>query len=133
MPEYVLSPYIHLVESHLDPENLRSACFHQLTGDVFELPTDLREVLWSTRAGKKQVVIDPAEMATKGEAGQLVLDLIDSHFLIDAKSDPVEAFWDHSVVRPIQNPAVSYRSENGELVVAGLSMAHRLCSPATGE
>lgn len=132
MPEYVLSPYIHLIESHLDPENLRYACFHQLTGDVFELPTDLREVLWSTRAGK-QVVIDPAEMATKGGAGRLILDLIDSHFLIDGKSDPIEALSGYSVVRPVQNPAVSYRSENGELVVVGLSMAQRLCSPVTGQ
>lgn len=132
MPEYVLSPYIHLIESHLDPENLRYACFHQLTGDVFELPTDLREVLWSTRAGK-QVVIDPVEMSTKGEAGRLILDLIDSHFLIKAGSNPIEALWDYSVVRPFQNPALSYRSENGELVVVRLSMANRFCSPMPGQ
>ena len=131
MPEYVLSPYIHSIESHLDPENLRSAFFHQLTGDVFELPADLNEVLLSTRSGK-QIVIDPVEMGTRGQGGRLILDLIDSHFLIESKSDPTEALLDYTVIRPIQNPAVSYRSENGELIVVRLSMVSRVCSPAPG-
>ena len=132
MPEYVLNPYVHLIESHLDPGDLRYAFFHQVTGDVFELPADLREVLLSTRAGK-QIVIDPLDMASKGLAGQLILQLINSQFLIEAKSDPIEGLLDYSVVRPIQNPALFYPSQNGDLVVVRLSMANRLCSPLPGQ
>ena len=132
MPNYVLSPYVHPIESHLAPESVRYAVFHQLTGEVFEMTGNVRNLVWAARLGTK-IAFDPQDLKSMGELGTTVSQLIEEQFFLDENTDPFVSFLDHYAVRPIQNPAVTYRSESGELMVVRMSMAKRICSPARGE
>ena len=132
MTEYVLSPYIRSIESHLDPNNVRYAQFHQLTGDISEPSAYIRNLLWAARSGCK-LAFDREELSKMGDLGQAVLELIEHQFLVSDGIDPFEYFLDHYPVRPIQNPAITYRTTRDELVVVRMSMAKRICSPAPGE
>ncbi|HEY5885873.1 MAG TPA: SAM-dependent methyltransferase [Pyrinomonadaceae bacterium] len=131
MPEYVLSPYIHAIESHLDPANIRHAVFHQLTGEIAELAPSLRNLFAAARLGV-QMVFHPEDLARMGDLGHGVLQLIEKQFLIIKNIDQFESFLDYRPVRPIHNPAVSYRNTSGMEVVR-MSMAKRICSPSPGE
>lgn len=132
MPEYVLSPYIHSIESHLDPANIRHALFNQLTGEILDPTPDLRNLLWAERLGAK-LTLEPKELSRMGDLGQSVLELIEKHFLITNSADPFESFLDQYPVRPIHNPAVSYRTPSGDLAIVRMSMVKRICSPSPGE
>lgn len=132
MPEYIVSPFIHSIESHLEPENVHQAVFHQLTGEVFVPLPYLRDVL--TRAGKsKSISFDLQDLPKMGEVGMQVQQMLDGHILIGIEADPFIFFLDHLVVRPIQNPALSYRSETNQVVVVRVTMERRLCSPMKGQ
>lgn len=132
MPDYILSSYVHSIESHLDPENIRYAVFHQLTGRVIEPIANVRNLLWAARLGSK-LGFEREELQSMGQLGKAVLELVDNHFLVVQGTDPFEVFLDHYYVRPIQNPAVSYRTPNAALMVVRMSMSKRICSPSPGE
>jgi len=132
MPEYVLSSYIHAIESHLDPANIRHALFHQLTGEISDPTSNVRNLLWAARLGAK-LTFEPEELPHLGDLGLSVLELIEKHFLVISSVDPFELFLDHYPVRPIHNPAVTYRKPGGDLAIVRMSMAKRICSPAPGE
>ncbi|HKO62064.1 MAG TPA: SAM-dependent methyltransferase [Pyrinomonadaceae bacterium] len=132
MPDYLLSPYVHPIESHLDPENIRYAVFHQLTGRVFEPPAVVLNLLSTARAGAR-MRFEREQLLNMREVGMIVLDLIDHQFLVIEGTDPFESFLDYYPVRPIQNPAITYQSDDGDLIAVRMSMLQRICSPTRGD
>ncbi len=132
MPAYLLSPYVHPLESHLDPENIRYAVFHQLTGKVFEPAPNLRNLLSAARSGTK-ISVEREQLLNMQEVGRAVLELIDSEFLVAEGNKPFDPFLDYYPVRPIQNPAVTYQTASGDSVAVRMSMLKRICSPTRGE
>jgi len=97
-----LSPYISFVGSRLLPGFTQHAAFHRLTGDLLEA------------ADSKHIF----------ELNQL----IQKQFLIPEGYDPLAPLLDHYVTRPIQNPAVAYRSKTGEWILVRTSMEHTVYS-----
>lgn len=100
MPTYGINPYISFVESRLIPGVVQHAAFHRLTGELIE----------------------------PGADGFPQQQLIQREFLIPAGYDPLAPLLDHYVTRPIQNPAVAYRSETGEWILVRTSMIHTVYS-----
>jgi SAM-dependent methyltransferase len=97
-----LSPYISFVESRLFPGVIQRAAFHRLTGDLIE--------------------------ATDNGDNFEFTQLIQKQFLIPKGYDPLAPLLDHYVIRPIQNPAVAYRSKSGEWILVRTSMEHTVYS-----
>jgi hypothetical protein len=54
--------------------------------------------------------------------------LIERQFLIPDDFDPLAPLLDHYVTRPIQNPALAYRSETGEWILVRTSMVETVYS-----
>jgi methylase of polypeptide subunit release factors len=106
MITYRLNPYVSFVESRLVPGLVRHAVFHRLTNEIFE----------------------PSENLDVSRDGPEVRQLIQNGFLIQADQDPLAPLLDHYVTRPIQNPALAYRSETGEWVLVRTSMQHTVYS-----
>jgi hypothetical protein len=106
MPNYRLNPYISFVESRLVPEFVKRAVFHRLTNEIFE----------------------PSEGLDVSRDGPEVRQLIQSGFLIPDGFDPLAPLLDQYVARPIQNPAVAYRSDSGEWILVRTSMEHTVFS-----
>jgi hypothetical protein len=106
MPNYRLNPYISFVESRLVPGFVKQAIFHRLTNEIFE----------------------PSENLDISRDGPEVRQLIQGGFLIPDGFDPLAPLLDRYVTRPIQNPAVVYRSRDGEWTVARTSMVHAVFS-----
>lgn len=100
MPTYGISPYISFVESRLIPGVVQHAAFHRLTGEIIE----------------------------PGAEGFPQQHLIQREFLIPAGYDPLAPLLDHYVTRPIQNPAIAYRSKTGEWILVRTSMLHTVYS-----
>ena len=131
MSEYVLSPYVHSIESHLDPATIRYAVFHQLTGEISEPAPNVRSLIWAARVGSKMGV-DHEELGRMGDFGATVLGLIEKEFLVIDGVDSFQSFLDHYPVRPIHNPAITISTESGALAIVRMSMAKRICSPPRG-
>ncbi|HJT68486.1 MAG TPA: class I SAM-dependent methyltransferase [Pyrinomonadaceae bacterium] len=106
MTTYRLNPYVSFVESRLVPGLVKRAVFHRLTNEIFE----------------------PSENLDVSRDGPEVRQLIQSGFLISQDYDPLAPLLDHFVTRPIQNPAVAWRSPKGELTVVRTSMEHTVYS-----
>jgi SAM-dependent methyltransferase len=102
MPTYRRSPYISFIENRLFPGLVHRGVFHRLTGEILE-PREDGTI--------------PTEL------------LIQKQFLIPQDYDPLTGLTDAYVTRPIQNPAVSYRSKTAEWVLVRNSMEHRVYSP----
>lgn len=100
-----MNPYVSSVENRLFPGVVQRAVFHRLTSEIVEASGD-------------QV-----------DAGQLIA----RKFLLPAADDPFVPFLNHYVTRPIQNPAVVYRSQSGEWIVVRTSMQHTVYSRRRGE
>jgi phospholipid N-methyltransferase len=124
MPTYSLSPYISFVENRLFPGVVQYAIFHRLTGDLLEPNETLRDALLSIKQGRRLSVSDEELKNLSGEFKQL----FDKHFLIPEGFDPLAPLLDHYVARPIQNPAVAYRSQTGEWMLVRTSMEHTVYS-----
>src|ERR1044071_8830420 len=107
MPTYRINPYISFIENHLFPGAIQRAVFHRLTGEIIEYDF--------TRSLKADDV----------ETRQL----IQSGFLITPDYDPLAPLLDWYVARPIQNPALAYRSTTGEWILVRNSMEKRIYSP----
>jgi len=106
MPDYRLNPYVSFVESRLVPGIVKRALFHRLTNEIFE----------------------PSEGLDVSRDGPEVRQLMQSGFLVPRGYDPLAPLLDHYVARPIQNPAVTYRSHSDEWILVRTSMKETVYS-----
>lgn len=114
MPTYGISPYISLIENRLFPGVVQHAVFHRLTGEIVELDSGV-------------------DFNDLSRHGALLQQLIQKEFVIPEGYDPFAHLLDQYVVRPIQNPAVAYRSKTGEWILVRTSMEHTVYSRKRGE
>jgi hypothetical protein len=128
MLSYTLSPYVNFIESHLIPNASQYAVVHRLTGEVCEPGERVRSLLFAARLGNR-VSFSSEDLDNLGEDGRQIRQLIDQEFLVPDGYDALSSFLDQYAVRPLQNPAVAYRSETGEMRLVRVSMAERVYSP----
>lgn len=105
---------------------------HQCTGEVLEPSASVRSLLYALKLGSRFAFAEE-DLARMGDDGRQIKQLIEKEFLITEGHDPLVTFLDQYVVRPIQNPAVAYRSPTGDLLVVRTSMAQRIFSPGMAE
>ncbi len=127
MPSYGINPYISFVESRLLPGVVQRAVFHRLTGELLEPNESVRDLLFSISSGRRSLLGED-EFNVQSEDGHQVRQLIQREFLILEDYDPLIPLLDHYVTRPIQNPAVAYRSKTGEWILVRTSMQHTVYS-----
>src|ERR1700730_1173275 len=132
MVSYTLSPYVHFIESHLIPNLSQYAVVHRLTGEVCEPSERVRSLLFAAKLGNR-VSFRSEDLDNLGEDGRQIRELIDQEFLVPDGYDVLSSFIDQYPVRPLQNPAVAYRSETGEVRLVRVSMAERVYSPQQDE
>ena len=127
MTTYRLNPQISFVESRLFPEFVQYAVFNRLTGEIFEPSASVRELLL---AGKSdgQISLSGGQLNSLTEDGAQLRQLTQNHFLISDDFDPLAPLLDYLVARPIQNPALAYRLENGDWILVRTSMEHTVYS-----
>jgi SAM-dependent methyltransferase len=111
MPAYRINPYISFIENRLYPGVIQRAVFHRLTGEIIE--HDFTTSLTADSAQLRQ--------------------LVQSGFLITENYDPLAPLLDWYVARPIQNPALAYRSKTGDWILVRTSMEHTVYSPKRDE
>ncbi len=128
MVSYKLSPYVHFIESRLISSATQYGVFHALTGEVFEPGQRIRALLFAAKLGHK-ISFSNEDLDSLGADGKQIRKLIEEEFLVPDGSDCLVAFAEHYVVRPLQNPAVAYRSEKGAMHLVRISMAERAYSP----
>lgn len=128
MVSYTLSPYVHFIESRLRSDAVQYGVFHLLTGRVFEPSQRIRALLFAARMGQR-ISLTLEDLRQFGDDGKTLEDLIREEFLVAEGYDALLSFARHYVMRPLQNPAVTYRSETGSTVLVRLSMAERVFSP----
>ena len=113
---YRVNPYVSIIENRLNPAVIQYAVFNRLTGDIFEPSERIRSLL-----------TDP-DLRLAGEVEPEFKPLIEKEFLIPQDYDPLTRLTEHFVTRPIHNPAISYRTKNGEWILVRNSMEHRIYS-----
>src|SRR5215216_178804 len=124
MASYQINPYISFVESRLFPEFVQQAVFHRLSGEIVE-PGEKVYSLLVAQSGSQS----PLSVADFNSAdGPQFRQLIEKGFLIPEGYDALAPFLDQYVTRPIQNPAVAYRSKTGEWILVRTSMKHTVYS-----
>jgi SAM-dependent methyltransferase len=111
MPNYSLNPYISFIENRLFPGVVQRAVFHRLTGEIIEY-----DFTRSLNADDVEV----RQMVQRG-------------FLMPESYDPFAPVLDQFVARPIQNPALVYRSKDGEWTLVRTSMMQTVYSPKLDE
>ena len=132
MPAYEISPYISFIENRLFPGVIQHAVFHRLTGEIFEPGERIRTVLFAIRSGSGISLSENEFHDLSGDAVHL-RKLVEKDFLIAGGYDPLAPLLDHYVARPIQNPAVAYRSTTGEWILVRTSMEHTVYSRKLNE
>ena len=128
MASYTLSPYVTFIESHLITNASQYAAAHRLTGRVCEPGERVRSLLFAARLGQR-VSFSSEDLKNLGEDGGQISELIDQEFLVPDGYDALSSFLDQYAVRPLQNPALIYRAETGEMRLVRVSMAERVYSP----
>ena len=131
MAAYKLNPYATFVESHLTTPS-QYAVFHRVTGNLVEIDPGLRALLLRVKP-ELPFFFEPADVSRFGAAGRRVQWLVDSELLIGTDVDPLASLVDLRVIKPLQNPAVRYRREDGKLMLVRLSMEERVYSPAPSQ
>lgn len=111
MPTYRINPYISFIENRLFPGEIQRAVFHRLTGELIEY--DFTRPLTADEAQLRQ--------------------LIQRGFLITEDYDPLAPLLDWYVTRPIQNPALMYRSKTGDWMLVRTTMKQTVYSPKRDE
>lgn len=125
MVTYQLNPYISFVESRLVPKFVQRAIFHRLTGELVEPGESVySRMLAAERESRISLSVDDFNNAD----GVQLRQLIQRGFLIPEGYDALAPLLDRYVTRPIQNPAVAYRSNTGEWVLVRTSMKHTVYS-----
>lgn len=135
MTLYKLSPHAHILENRLFPNTIQYGIFHQLTGYVIEPRESVRTLLVAARMGANFSISDN-EFDKLGDDGPQLRELIRERILIPVEDDPFASFeslLDQFVIRPMQNPAVAYRDERGEIRLVRTSMLQRIYSPSRNE
>jgi len=132
MTLYKLSPHAHVIENRLILSTIQYGIFHQLTGYVIEPRESVRVLLLAARIGTN-ISLSENDLDNLGDDGAQLRELIEQRFLIPDGDDPLGSFREHLVVRPLQNPALAYRDENGEMTLVRTSMAQRIYSPRQNE
>ena len=125
MVTYWINHYISFFESRLFPEFVQQAVFHRLTGEIVEPGERVYARLFATKAGNQLSL--SGDDFNNADGAQLQ-HLIQREFLITEGYDPLAPLLDQYVTRPIQNPAVAYRSKNGEWILVRTSMKHTVYS-----
>ena len=128
MSSYRLSPFVSFIESHLNPDPSRYGVFHRLSGQLVELGGTARALLQAATLGSV-VSLNGEDLNRMGEDGSQIRKLIEHELLMPSDHDALSSFVDYYVVRPLQNPAVTFQSEKGERRLVGISMAERVYSP----
>lgn len=132
MLTYQLSPYAHFIEDHLNPAGVQFGIVHLLTGEVVRLSRDLQSLLFAVKVAQR-ISLDEAHLEGPGETCAHLKHLIRRKFLVPEASNSLDSFWDHLVVRPVQNPALAFLSPEGVLTVVRTSMERVLFSPRPNE
>jgi hypothetical protein len=132
MTNFRLSPFASFVESHLNPSAPQYAVFHRLTGQILELQPPVRTFLQALAQGKA-FSLAPQQLSQLGELGPAIETLIGFYLVIPVELDPMAQFVDYYVSRPMQNPALTYQNEGGEVSLVSISMAERIYSPEPGK
>lgn len=132
MTPYRISPYAYFVESRLIPSVPQYGVAHRLTGEVLEPGVRVRAVLLSMQNGSR-VSLSEEDLNGFGEDGRQLKQLIEREFLISDGYDPLPRFVNQYAARPIQNPALTYRSKDGNIHLVRTSLSHQIFSPARGE
>ena len=122
---YRLNPYISFIENRLFPGVVQRAVFHRLTGEILEPGEMVRSQLVAARSGGP---ISLAGVDLNRGAGLQLRQLIQREFLIPEGYDPLASLLDCYVARPMQNPAVAYRSKIGKWVLVRTSMEETVYS-----
>lgn len=125
MLTYRLNPYISFIENRLFPGMVQRAVFHRLTSEILEPNEAVRRLLVAAQSGSP-VSLNGIDL-NSGDGLQL-RQLIQREFLIAEAYDPLASLLDCYVARPIQNPAVAYRSKSGEWVLVRTSMEETVYS-----
>ena len=132
MISFKLSQFVTFIESHLVADASQYAVFHRLTGQIVEPSPTVRAVLRASKLGSP-LSLEIEQLAKLGNDGLQIRRLIEERFLIPDGDDPLATFVDYLVVRPLQNPDITYRDHSGNIILARLSMAERIYSPARGQ
>lgn len=132
MISYRLSPYVSFIENRLIPGVTQHGVSHRLTGEVLEPGERIRSLLLAIQTGNP-ISLSDENLNSFGEEGKQLKQLIEKEFLIPDGYDPLTRYLNHYVARPIQNPTLVYRSQDGVLRMARKSMALQMFSPRKGE
>ena len=110
MPSYRINPYVSFIENRLF-EGIQRAVFHRLSGEIIDYDF------------KSSLTADPVQLQR----------LVQSAFLVSEDYDPLSPFLDWYIARPVQNPALTYRSKTGDRTLVRTSMEHTVYSPKRDE
>jgi hypothetical protein len=103
-----------------------------LTGEVLEPGDRIRSLLLTVKTDN-QISLTEETLNGFGDDGNQLRQLIEKEFLIRVGYEPLTPFVNQYVARPIQNPALSYISEDGQVLLVRTSMAQHVFSPRPGE
>jgi hypothetical protein len=132
MVAYRISPYITFIENRLFPGVIQHGVSHRLTGEVLEPGDRVRSLLLALQTANR-ISLSEENLNSFGGDGAQLKQLIEREFLIPDGYDPLTRFVNHYVTRPIQNPALTFNSEHGEIFLVRTSMAQHVFSPRAGE
>jgi len=132
MISYRISPYINFIENRLISGVIQHGVSHRLTGEVLEPGERVRSLLLAIQTGTP-ISLSEENLNSLGDDGRQLKQLIKKEFLVPHGYDPLTRFVNHYVVRPIQNPALSYHPKDGDVLLVRTSMAHHVFSPKKGE
>ena len=132
MTRYRINPYISFIENRLFPEIIQQAVFHRLSNEIIEPSEATRSLLQIANRGAL-ISLAEDDFEKLGQSGGELKQLIDREFLIPEDYDPLTHFTPQLVTRPIQNPAVVYRSKTGEWILLRTSMEHTIYSRKPNE
>ena len=127
MLTYWLNPYISFIENRLFPGVVQRAVFHRLTGEILEPGETVRSLLVAGKSGSP-ISLNGIDLNSTSGDGLQLRQLIQREFLITEAYDPLASLLDWYVARPIQNPALAYRSKTGEWILVRTSMEETVYS-----
>jgi 2-polyprenyl-3-methyl-5-hydroxy-6-metoxy-1,4-benzoquinol methylase len=126
-----LSPLVAFVQDERRPGERHLGVYHRLTGDGFEVPPPLHELLQILR----KMPLERRELERLASAdGRATLDELRARHFLVAATEParlLEPFLGDRLVRPAMNPAVSCRAAGGAARVIRLKRADRCLLPRT--
>lgn len=121
------------IASHLIAGASQYAVFHRLTGEVVEPGPAVLSLLHAMEMGQGVAFNGQDDLEALGEDGRQISRLIDKEFLMPLQHDALASFVDYYLVRPLQNPAITFQPETGGTIVVRVSMAERVYSPERGK